>query len=82
MVQAPWLGELQAKGQDVSVVLESARGTTTIHGETLLSTFMVMPPEIGGGLHLQQAIARYTWDGESAIGMIERSMPLTEFATP
>ena len=80
VVQAPWLGELRAKGQDVTVVLESERGTTTIHGETLLSTFMVMPPEVGGGLHLQQAIARYTWDDESAIGMIERSMPLTKFA--
>ncbi len=78
VVQAPWLGELRPKGQDVTVVLESERGTTTIRGETLLSTFMVMPPEIGGGLHLQQAIARYTWDDESAVGMIERSMPLTE----
>ena len=81
VVQAPWLGELRPKGQDVTVVLESERGTTTIHGETLLSTFMVMPPEVGGGLHLQQAIARYTWDDESAVGMIERSMPLTKVAS-
>ena len=63
------------------MVLESDQGTTTIHGETLLSTFMVMPPEVGGGLHLQQAIARYTWDDESAVGMIERSMPLTKVAS-
>ena len=25
---------------------------------------------------LQQAITRYTWDGESANGMLERSTPL------
>ncbi len=36
---------------------------------------MVMPPEVGGGLQLQQAIVRYTWDGETANGMLERSTP-------
>lgn len=76
ITQAPWLRRLQASGDDVSVTLETETGSTTIGGETLLSTFMVMPPEIGGGLNLQQAIVRYTWDGESAIGMLERSMPL------
>jgi hypothetical protein len=34
---------------------------------------MVMPNEVGGGLKLQQAVARYTWDGETGIGMLERS---------
>ena len=38
-----------------------------------MSTFMVMPPEIGGGLQLQQAIVRYSWDGETGTGMMERS---------
>jgi hypothetical protein len=71
VVQAPWLGELQANGQDVSVVLETERGTTTIHGETLLSTFMVLGPLEGFRLH--QAIVRYRWDGETTNGMLERS---------
>jgi hypothetical protein len=75
ITQAPWLRRLEASGDDVSVVLETNSGSHTIHGETLLSTFMVMPPEIGGGLNLQQAIVRYVWDGETAIGMLERSMP-------
>jgi hypothetical protein len=78
VVQAPWLRRLQAKGDDASVVLETEHGTTTIHGETMLSTFMVMPPEVGGGLNLQQAITRYTWDDETANGMLERSMPFDQ----
>jgi hypothetical protein len=75
VVEAPWLRRLQPSGEEVVVVLESASGTTTIRGETTLSTFMVMPPEVGGGLHLQQTIVRYEWDGETAIGMLERSTP-------
>jgi hypothetical protein len=78
VVQAPWLRRLQAKGDDASVVLETEHGTTTIHGETMLSTFLVMPPEVGGGLNLQQAITRYTWDDETANGMLERSMPFDQ----
>ena len=56
-------------------MLETERGTVTIEGTTVASTFMVMPPEVGGGMRLQQAIARYTWDGETSGGMLERSMP-------
>ena len=59
------------RGQDVSVVLETEQGTTTIQGETILSTFMVVGPLEGFALH--QAITRYRWDGEEANGMIERS---------
>jgi hypothetical protein len=71
VVQAPWLGELHASGEAVPVVLETKRGTTTVHGETLLSTFMVLGPLEGFALH--QAIVRYQWDGETANGMMERS---------
>ena len=80
VVAAPWLQDLEPKGQDVSVVLETEPGTiTTIEGQTALSTFMVMGPEVGmgGGFHLQQAIVHYGWDGETAPGMIERSRALT-----
>jgi len=72
---APWLTTVEPKGQDASVVLETERGTTRIEGETLLSTCMVMgPPMIPQAFTLQQAIARYTWDGEHANGMLERSV--------
>jgi hypothetical protein len=71
VVEAPWLRDLQASGQDVSVVLETERGTTAIRGETVLSTFMVVGPL--EGFRLQQAIVRYDWDGQRAHGMLERS---------
>lgn len=75
MVQAPWLRTLAPKGDDVSCVLETAEGATvSVSGETALSTFMIMPPDVGGGgLQLQQAIVRYQWDGEESVGMLERS---------
>ena len=77
VVEAPWLQDLEAKGQDVSVVIEAEDGTThVIKGQTALSTFMVMGPDVGGGFHLQQAIVEYTLDGETAPGMIERSRAL------
>jgi hypothetical protein len=77
IVEAPWLGALEPRGQDVSVVLETERGTTTtIRGQTVLSAFHVMGPEVGGGFHLQQAIAQYSWAGETATGMLERSRSL------
>jgi hypothetical protein len=75
-VQAPWLQTPTPKGEDVACVLETEGGrTVSIGGQTAVSTFMVMPPDVGGGLQLQQAITRYTWDGETANGMLERSSP-------
>jgi prepilin-type processing-associated H-X9-DG protein len=74
VVRAPFLRTLTPRGEDVSLVLETARGTIEIGGQTLTSTFHVMPPEVGGGLQLQQALASYAWDGESGTGMIERSI--------
>jgi hypothetical protein len=71
--QAPWLTALAPNGDDVSCVLETAKGSVRIEGRTAASTFMVMPPEVGGGMQLQQAIVRYAWDGETAVGMLERS---------
>jgi len=78
VVDPPWLRSLAPSGQDVSFALETEQGTFEIQGETVLSTFMVMPPEIAGGLQLQQAIVRYGWDGEEAAGMIERSTALDQ----
>jgi hypothetical protein len=77
VVDAPWLRRLQPKGQDVSVVLETAHGTTRIEAESALSTFMVMRGVGATAAYpvLQQAITRFTWDGETANGMMERSMP-------
>jgi hypothetical protein len=73
VVEAPWLDRLVPSGEKVTCVLESERGTVRIDGQTVLSTFIVMPPEIGGGLQLSQSIVRYTWDGQPGNGMLERS---------
>jgi hypothetical protein len=84
VVDAPWLRRLEPKGQDVSVTLETEQGkSTTIRGETVLSTFHVMGAGVGassdpalakmGTFNLQQCIAQYTWGDESATGMLERS---------
>jgi hypothetical protein len=75
IVDAPWLRRLQPKGEDVSVVLETVNGKTRIEGTSIMSNFMVMG---GVGANpdfpvLQQALVRYTWDGETANGMMERS---------
>jgi len=75
VVEAPWLKGLTTERESVRVVLETATGTTTIEGETILPTYMVMPEGIGDDIRLQQTIVRYTWDGETANGMLERSMP-------
>ena len=78
VVDAPWLRTLQPKGQDVSVVLESEKGTTRIEGESVVSCFSVMGgvgPGTEGFPVLQQAVVRYTMDGETANGMMERSIP-------
>ena len=82
VARAPFLRTLTPRGEDVSLVLETARGTIEVGGQTLTSTFHVMPPEVGGGLQLQQALARYTWDGESGVGMIERSTTPERLAQP
>ena len=75
VVQAPWLRKLAHK-QDVTVVLESKRGRITIEGETILATFAMGRPEMPPDFPvLQQAGARYRWDGEETYGMIERSSP-------
>jgi hypothetical protein len=76
--KSPWLQELAPKGQDVSLTLETEDGrVANISGETVVSTCHVMGPHSGGGFvgefALQQAIVQYSWDGETATGMIERS---------
>jgi hypothetical protein len=68
----PWLRRIVGERDDCSLELQSELGTTTIQAVTALSTFRVGNPDIGG-LNLNQGGARYTWDGQTAYGMIERS---------
>lgn len=80
VVKAPFLNRLQAQDEDVSLVLAAGGKTIEIEGYTTMSTFMIMPPEVGGGLQLQQALARYSYNGETVIGMIERSIAQDQVA--
>ena len=75
LVDAPWLRRLQPYGDDVSITLRTADGDVRIDGETIASS--CMPPDWHPEFApaLQQATARYSWDGEESYGMIERSIP-------
>lgn len=87
VVEAPWLTKLQALGEDVSLVLETADGAVRIEGETVFSTHDIHHDDDMYSMHalkkempsfpaLQQAGVRYRWDGEETYGMLERSNPL------
>jgi len=61
-------------GDDVSLELESELGISRIEGVTTLATFHLGNPGVNG-MNNNQGGARYTWDGQSTYGMIERSSP-------
>ena len=75
LVDAPWLRRLPGNHEDASVTLRTADGDVRIEGETVLSA--CMPPGwiAEFPMALQQAGARYRWDGEETHGMLERSIP-------
>lgn len=72
IVRAPWMTRLVEKGDDASLVLDSAAGTVRIQGEVLSSLFDHHLFEMADTSILHQGTARYTWDGEETIGLIER----------
>ncbi|KUH99139.1 hypothetical protein [Mycobacterium sp. IS-3022] len=91
VVEAPWLRRLRPRGEDVSLELETDRGTVRIEGETVVSTHDItdrreIPADRLALMAnwtfpaLQQAGVRYRWDGEEAIGMLERSIPMDQIA--
>lgn len=73
----PWLRRLVDTGDDVSLQLEYEHGKVQIGGRSCLSTYKILNPDMAalgaGGFNLMQSGAHYTWDGQSAYGMIERS---------
>jgi hypothetical protein len=78
VLKAPWLRRLEPKGEDVSVLLESASGAATIEGETVVSSFEVtssniVRPNLPNFPVLYQGGVRFRWDGEETYGMSERS---------
>lgn len=72
VIDAPWMKHLQASGESVPLVLQSALGTVRIEGTSSLSTFDSTLFEMADTSILQQGAVRYTWDGENTIGLMER----------
>ena len=74
-IQIPWLSKLNPRGDDVSFVLETDEGKVKVEGVTFINLRSrapghLLPPNFP---IVQQAHARYRWDGEETVGMIERS---------
>ena len=72
VTQAPWMTRLRGTGDDAGIVLESVLGTVRIEGEVQLSLFDHHHFEMADTSILHQGTARYEWDGEETIGLIER----------
>ena len=72
VIEAKFLARLAPDGEDVSLVVESEFGQTRISGKTAFTTYTLNVKEMGG-LNLHQGGALYSWDGQTAYGMIERS---------
>jgi hypothetical protein len=78
-VDAPWKTEWTPSGEDVSFRLRTKRGDVEIAGQTYTTTVNpIAEPPVGRAAFpaTQQGIVRFTWDGETAFGMMERSSPL------
>lgn len=72
IVKAPWMRRLNERGDDASLVLDSGDRTIHIEGEVLSSLFDHHLFEMADTSILHQGTARYVWDGEETIGLIER----------
>ncbi|MCW1430976.1 hypothetical protein [Novosphingobium sp. JCM 18896] len=69
----PWLSDLDPTGGNTSLELQSELGITRIEGAGCLNTFKVGSEGELAGFALNQGGTKYTWDGQTAYGMIERS---------
>ena len=74
-VQVPWLRKLVVSGEDVPFVLETEDGKQfAISGTTFINTRSLGHASLPADFPIvQQAHAKYIWDGEETSGMIERS---------
>ncbi|WP_310532029.1 hypothetical protein [Novosphingobium sp.] len=71
---APFLRRVMPRGDDVSCQIETAEGSFAIAGETVNATFHMGNPGVNG-FNNQQGGVKFTWDGQTTYGMIERSSP-------
>lgn len=71
---APFLRRVMPRGDDVSCVIETPEGSFAIAGETVNATFHMGNPGVNG-FNNQQGGVKFTLDGQTTYGMIERSSP-------
>jgi hypothetical protein len=69
-----FLRRIMPEGDDAAVEIETDLGVTRIEGATTLSTFHIGNPGVNG-MNNQQGTVRYSLDGMTTYGMIERSSP-------
>ncbi|MEJ5978837.1 hypothetical protein WG901_19445 [Novosphingobium sp. PS1R-30] len=72
VIEAPWMTRLVEKGDDASLLLATEDGPVRIEGEVLASVFDREHFEMADSSILHQGTARYRWDGEETIGLLER----------
>jgi hypothetical protein len=92
-VDIPWLTTFQPEGGDVGFTVRSELGTHRVEARTTTScatagrAALATVAALNSGtadrdLFLHQGGARYTWDGESAYGMVERALPAGQVTVP
>ena len=72
VAEAPWMHRLVPVGDGGPLVLETAEGTIRIGATTVLKMFDHHLFEMADTSVLEQGVARYSWDGEEALGLMER----------
>lgn len=72
VVEAPWMHRLELEGDNAPLVLETAEGKIRFEAQTLLKMFDHHFFEMADTSVLEQGVARYRWDDEESIGLIER----------
>jgi hypothetical protein len=94
VIEAPWLTHFEPHGGACDLVIQLNDGErVAIGGRTHNSTFIAKGRPMfgdwgyehkGGGVALpfHQGDALYTWNGEQAFGMIERSLPVEKWSSP
>jgi len=92
VIEGPWMTQFVPHDGPVDLVLETDAGRVRIEGRTHDSTYIRKGNPMFGdwmqkgaeqyvALPFHQGGARYTWDGETTYGMIERSLPADKVKT-
>ena len=72
VAEAPWMHRLEPAGHAAPLVLETAEGKVRIDAVTVLKTYDHHFFEMADTSVLEMGVARYSWDGEEALGLFER----------